>query len=343
MTAITSTPGALLGMPGAAAPLADPPTARWLAQLWRLSRCTVLLVPGGANPDTLLCDAVLPLTARRAGDQRLAPGPWPHPATGRERPVPGPLGPRPPEVTVVWPDNSALAPEDVLRRRWPGEPAGTGPGDIGLAGRLQRWHARCGGRLMVAVSGMPAWLAGGPALGGFDPEAAAWLALLRHPRLPVHTLLALDEDCEPWLAHWADHWPGLTEQTLRLAAPRRRPSAGADPAATSGPARPVPAAPGAACSPACSPARAPAPSPALPAQPTTCRRRCGPRVCTWSMPWPISAPVPWRGWATTPSPPPGGPGSRRCRCRPPGPWKPSASSCRPVHSCTACTRPASRP
>lgn len=251
------TPVALFTTPAAATPWADAPTARWLTQLWRLSRATVLLLPGGADPDQWLRQAALPLTARRGGDQPLGVGPGAGHDRGPGKGPPGPMGPRPPEVTLVWTGGDAVAPEEMLRQPLPGECALADPGARTLAWRLQRWHAQCGGRLMVAVCGTPGWLAGGPALGGFDPETAAWLALLRHPQLPVHTLLALDEDFEPWLDRWAAHWPGLTEQTLRLSLPSRWPtgtSAGIGVGAASAPGD------GAASTPAALPARAAADS-----------------------------------------------------------------------------------
>jgi hypothetical protein len=191
------------GSAGGAAP------GRWLARLWRLSRCTVVLVPGGVDTAGLLQDDLLPWVARRAGDRRH--GMPASPARKGRAPQP----PRQPELALLWSADTVAPPGPTLQRLLP---PSAQPGEPPTAlGALAQWHRQTGGRLLVAVTGAEGWLASGPAQAAHDAHAAAWLELLRHPGLPVHMLLALDERCEPWLARWRDHWPDLGEQTLRLA------------------------------------------------------------------------------------------------------------------------------
>lgn len=167
------------------APAGPPaPSVVWLTRLWRLSRCTVVLLPRGTDRAAQLLDDLLPLVARRAGDRETGEPTAVGPGTA--------AGTRTPERALVWSADAGMPPD-----------------------RLAPWHAKTAGRLLVAIQDAEDWLAGGPALAAANPQATAWLGLLRDPRLPVHALLALDERCEPWLAGWVDAWPGLGEQTLR--------------------------------------------------------------------------------------------------------------------------------
>jgi hypothetical protein len=190
--------------------------AHWLVRLWRLSPLTLLYDNPAAEAGTLLRDAVLPLTSRRAADRALRHGAT---ATLTSAPVPGP---RQPELVLhfgAWqaPDAAQRLRQTLVHAFPPGQRPRRADAAGGAAGLLQRLHQTNGARLLLVLEHPERLLwphNGDPA--EVQAQADALLALLADPPPALNTLLIVDPAADALLAGWRWRVPRFDDHRLQL-------------------------------------------------------------------------------------------------------------------------------